>query len=102
VLQGAKKLNRIFFDKLNPLDNPLNFTPVWGGPWADSGINRPYANDDAEVGTAVRHASRRVLPEFVPARMPLLQRASMPLPFIIRSLFLRNDLRLLFTSLPSQ
>ncbi len=45
VLQGAKKLNRIFFDKLNLLDNPLNFTPSWGGPWADSGTNRPHAND---------------------------------------------------------
>jgi len=34
VLQGAKKLSRIFFDKLNLLDNPLNFTPAWGGLWA--------------------------------------------------------------------
>jgi len=45
VLQGAKKLNRIFFDKLNLPDNPLNFTPARGGPWADSRINRPHAND---------------------------------------------------------
>jgi hypothetical protein len=51
VLQGAKKLNRIFFDKLNLVDNPLKFTPAWGGPWADSRINRPHAND-AGIGTA--------------------------------------------------
>jgi hypothetical protein len=50
VLQGAKTLNRIFFDELNLLDNPLNFMPAWGSPWADSGINRPYAND-AGIGT---------------------------------------------------
>ena len=34
------------------------------------------------------------LSNFVPTRMPLLQRASMPESVIIRSLILRNDLRL--------
>jgi len=34
-----------------------------------------------------------ILTNFVPTRMPLLQRASMPESFIIRLLFLRNDLR---------
>jgi hypothetical protein len=53
VLQGAKKLKRIFFDKLNLLDNPLNFTSGWGGPWADSGINRPHATG-AGIGIRVR------------------------------------------------
>jgi hypothetical protein len=57
VLQGAKK-NRIFFDKLNLLDNPLNFTPAWGGPWAvqESTGHTPTKQETASASVPLTEA----------------------------------------------
>ena len=58
VLQGAKKLNRIFFDKLNLLDNPLNFTPAWGGLWAvqESTGHTPTKQESASASVPLTEA----------------------------------------------
>jgi hypothetical protein len=58
VLQGAKKLKRIFFDKLNLLDNPLNFTPAWGGLWTvqESIGHTPPAQESASASVPLTEA----------------------------------------------
>jgi hypothetical protein len=59
--------------------------------WAATSASFDYLADAARPRQ--QSDQNQILTNFVPTRMPLFQRASMPESFIIRLLFSRNDLR---------